>query len=218
MPGPSLSSKAPAETYHLTLLRHGESQGNARGVIQGQADFPLSPKGEQQARVLAERWRAERREFDLLITSPLARARQTAAIISTRLEIPLEEDHLWMERDFGAVSGVSRDEIASTRLIVDFVHPYHPLGDHGESTMDLYLRAGRAVNNVLKRGTGRYLIVAHGGIFNMALYAILGIPPQANYTGPRFQFGNTAFASLSYNPGNHQWRLWGINDQSHLEG
>ncbi len=44
--------------YTLTLLRHGESEGNAAGVIQGQSDHPLTDKGRQQAQALADRWKA----------------------------------------------------------------------------------------------------------------------------------------------------------------
>jgi broad specificity phosphatase PhoE len=54
---------------------------------------------------------------------------------------------------------------------------------------------------------GNTLVVAHGGILNMALYAILGIPAQIAHSGARFTFNNTTFASLSYEPEFHIWRL-----------
>ena len=65
--------------YQIVFLRHGESLGNAAGIIQGQADFPLSEKGINQARVLAKYWQDKSRTFDLIISSPLIRAMQTAS-------------------------------------------------------------------------------------------------------------------------------------------
>ena len=63
--------------YHITFLRHGESTGNAENRLQGLSDFPLSDTGRDQARALGERWQAEGLTFDMAITSPLSRARET---------------------------------------------------------------------------------------------------------------------------------------------
>ena len=78
--------------YHFTFLRHGESIGNRDGIVQGQADFPLSENGVQQVSSLAARWKEENRRFDGIITSPLNRARQTAEIMAEKLggEISVE--------------------------------------------------------------------------------------------------------------------------------
>src|SRR5271157_343429 len=86
-----------AHVYTIFLLRHGESVGNAEDRFQGQSDFPLTDKGRAQARALAERWLEEDMEFDLCISSPLARASQTAEIITTRLGLSLEFDPVWKE-------------------------------------------------------------------------------------------------------------------------
>jgi broad specificity phosphatase PhoE len=203
--------------YHLTLLRHGESVGNAEGKHQGQSDFPLTAQGEAQARALAERWSKERTTFDLIISSPLARARGTAQILADILKIPLEFNPLWMERNNGLLAGLRPDEATVTYPRPPFIHPYLPIGQTGESQWELYLRAGNAIQDLLHHPPGQYLIVSHGGILNMALYAILGITPQANFYGPRFRFGNTAFARLSYNPGEHKWYVHAINDRVHWQ-
>src|SRR4030066_2591894 len=94
-----------AINYHITLLRHGQSQGNFEGRHQGQADFPLTDLGRQQTNALVDRWKAEKKEIDLIISSPLMRARETAEIIATVLGIPLVFDPLWMERDNGLMAG-----------------------------------------------------------------------------------------------------------------
>lgn len=202
--------------YNLTLLRHGESIGNAEGKHQGQADFPLTSKGQEQARALADRWLLEIITFDLIISSPLARARGTAQILADSLQIQLEFNPLWMERDNGKLAGLRPEEATLTYPRPSFIHPYQPIGQTGESQWELYLRAGNAIQDLLHRSPGNYLIVSHGGILNMVLYAILGITPHANFHGPRFRFGNTAFATLSYKPEEHKWYVHGINDQAHL--
>lgn len=204
--------------YHVILLRHGESIGNAEGYHQGQSDFPLTENGRKQARAVARRWRREALAFQGVVSSPLLRARETGEIISGMLKAPLELDADWMERDNGLLSGLRPDEAAQVYPRPTFIHPYQPIGSTGESQWELFLRAGLALQRLLERPPGRYLVVSHGGILNMAMYAILGIPVQANFTGPRFRFGNTAFATLTYAPAEHKWTLFGLNDSSHWAG
>jgi broad specificity phosphatase PhoE len=58
-------------------------------------------------------------------------------------------------------------------------------------------------------------VAAHGGVLNMALYAILGIPVQADSGGLRFMFHNTTFVTLIYEPERHNWRLLNFDDRRH---
>ena len=204
--------------YHLTLLRHGESTGNVQRLLQGQADYELSPLGRQQSQRLAARWLAEAARFEHIISSPLARALQTAEIISATLDVPLEKDLDWMERDFGNLSGRVLSEQDLNILRSNFKNPFEPLGETGESQWDAYHRAQRAITHLLQRPPGRYLVVAHGGIINQALRVIVGLPPRPGSDGPRFILSNAAFASLSYAPAEQVWRLFRLNDKQHLEG
>jgi len=154
-----------------------------------------------------------------VISSPLLRARQTAEIIAEALHSPLELDPLWMERDNGSLRGMPLAEVDERLYPRSAQHnPYQPTGETGESQFDLYLRGGGALQRLLRHPPGRYLVVAHGGILNMVLYAILGIAPTPMNQGPRFRFQNTAFASLTYNPDEHLWRLLRLNDRSHWPG
>lgn len=191
--------------YFVTFLRHGESVGNQENRFQGQADFPLTDKGRAQARALAEHWQAEGMTFDRCFTSPLLRAKETAEIVSTALKVPLETDPLWMEMDNGRMAGLRDDEIDWEEQ--KFQTPYTRFGETGESRLEVYLRAGRGLQSILDRGPGRYLVVSHGGILNMAMYSILSIAPQAHHNGPRFWFRNTTFADFAYEPESHNWRL-----------
>jgi 2,3-bisphosphoglycerate-dependent phosphoglycerate mutase len=202
-------------SYHVTFLRHGESVGNAEDRFQGHADFPLTGKGRLQARSLAERWQLEGVTFDKCIASPLLRACQTAEIVCGTLNIPLELDPDWMEINNGLVSGLTPEQAASVTPPPDFMTPYTHFGKTGESRWELYLRAGRAIQHILDRPAGRYLVAAHGGVLNMALYAILSIPVQADSAGPRFMFHNTTFATFTYEPERHTWRMLNFDDRRH---
>ncbi len=196
-----------SDIYEITLLRHGESVGNVEERFQGQSDYPLTDTGRAQARALAERWLADGRDFDLVLTSPLIRARETAEIIAGVLNVPLEADPILMERNTGMISGLTREEAIASHPQPEFMTPYDPFGESGEGDWELYLRAGKAVHGLTKRTPGRYLVVTHGGLLNKMMYAILGIPVQANFNGPSFRFGNTGFAVFNYAPSRHQWRM-----------
>ena len=83
----------------LILVRHGESTGNADGLLLGRIDSPLTARGLEQARSLADTVAGA----DRLISSPLARARDTADALGTGL--PVEIDERWVEVDYGEYDG-----------------------------------------------------------------------------------------------------------------
>ncbi len=209
-----MSSEAPLD-HRIVFLRHGESVGNAQDRFQGRADFPLTENGLAQAEALARRWLDEGRSFDRAVSSPLLRARQTAEAICTALKVPLDFDPDWMEIDNGLLMGLSGEEAAERLPRPAFMTPYDHFGQSGESRWELYLRAGRCVQKLVDRAPGRYLVVAHGGILNMAMYAMLSIVPQADFHGPRFVFENTSFATMVYQAANHNWRLLAFDNRAH---
>jgi len=207
------------ESFDIIFLRHGESVGNAESRWQGQADFPLTRKGRQQAKALAKRWQDEGREFDWIVTSPLSRASETAEIIAAALNLPVEKDAIWAERNIGEVAGLTAKEVNQRFPNREFINPFAAIvGNEGEGDWELYLRAGQALHGLLRRKPGRYLVVSHGGLLNQLMYAVVGITPQANFSGPRFRFKNTAFAHLIYHPDSHRWQIDALNDRAHWNG
>jgi 2,3-bisphosphoglycerate-dependent phosphoglycerate mutase len=201
--------------FQITFLRHGESVGNAESRWQGQSDFPLTERGRAQANALAKRWKKEGMQFDLVISSPLERAKETAEIVAATLDLRIEFDPLWLERDNGEFSGLTAHEVRQNFSHPDFTTPYDSVGTDGEGDWELFLRAGQALHELLKREPARYLIVSHGGLLNQVMHAIVGIVPQANNSGTRFRFENTAFAQLSYFPHQHRWAIDKLNDHTH---
>ncbi|GGF75027.1 phosphoglycerate mutase [Paenibacillus albidus] len=95
----------------IGLIRHGLTDWNAAGRIQGQSDIPLNEEGRQQARMLGDRLLQETYHWDYCITSSLSRAAETGQIIAGKLGIPLlEPDDRIRERAYGQVEGLTAAE------------------------------------------------------------------------------------------------------------
>jgi broad specificity phosphatase PhoE len=202
--------------FQFTFLRHGESVGNAESRWQGQSDYPLTAKGRAQARALAERWQAEGAKFDLAVSSPLGRARETAEIVTSALKVKLELDPIWMERNIGEMEGLTAEEVRQ-KPQPPYTTPYDSIGGDGEGDWELFLRAGQALHDLLRRPAGNYLIVSHGGLLNQLMHAIVGVAPHVDPSGVRFRFENTSFARVLYFPHQHRWAVDAVNDHAHLK-
>lgn len=202
--------------FHFVFLRHGESIGNVESRWQGQADYPLTEKGRAQVRSLAERWKSEDVKFDLAVTSTLTRARETAEIVASALDVKIEYDPIWMERHIGEMEGLTAEEVRKLPR-PPYTTPYDSIGGEGEGDWALYLRAGQALHALLQRPAGRYLVVSHGGMLNQLMYTIVGVAPHADPSGVRFRFENASFARVIYYPYQHRWVIDTLNDRAHLK-
>lgn len=201
----------------IIFLRHGESEGVRRRVLQGHADYPLTDAGRAQVRCLAEHWQAAGRTFDRILTSPLRRARETAEIVAACLGIDeVCEEPLWIERDFGQGEGVSWDRIADWYAGRARPTAFEPIYETGESEWQAHLRAGEAVEKLMSLGTGRYLVVSHGNIINAALHVIFGILPGGRGLPAQMALEPAGCAELHYDPETGRWRLVSFNDRSYL--
>ena len=146
----------------LLLVRHGETDWNADGRLQGQTDRPLSEFGRRQATQLAEDLADE--GLEAIYSSDLARARETAEILGARLGLPVVLDPDLREKDWGTWEGLTSVE----RDRVEFV---------GESTEAHQERILRALRRISERhpGEGRVLVVTHGGSMRRVQTAALGL-------------------------------------------
>ena len=209
-------SSSDKPVYHFVFLRHGESIGNAESRWQGQLDYALTERGRAQARALAERWISEAAKFDLIISSPLVRAKETAEIIASALGAKIELDPILLERNIGEMEGLTMEEVQKIPQ-PPYITPYDPIGGEGEGDWALFLRAGQALHDLVRRSPGSYLIVSHGGLLNQLMNAIIGIAPHVDPSGVRFRFENTAFARVIYFPYQHRWAIDTVNDRAHLK-
>jgi broad specificity phosphatase PhoE len=146
----------------LLLVRHGETDWNAEGRLQGHTDRPLSDYGRRQAQQLAgER---EDEELEAIYSSDLARARETAEIVGERLGLPVVLDPDLREKDWGTWEGLNAVE----RDRVEFV---------GETTEAHQERMLRALRRIAERHPGdrRVLVVTHGGSMRRVQTAAMGL-------------------------------------------
>jgi probable phosphoglycerate mutase len=161
-----------AEVRRLLLARHGESEWNAAGRWQGQADPPLSARGRAQAAMAGQRLGA----VDAIVSSTLQRALQTAMTISENLGIgPVVLEPDLMERDAGEWEGFTRAEIEEQwpgYLGSQRRPPSYELDDA------LNKRVLAAISRVCDEVPGDDLLfVTHGGVIN-ALERRLGLEWQ----------------------------------------
>ena len=145
----------------LLLVRHGETDWNAEGKLQGHTDRPLNEYGRRQAQVLAERLAEE--HVDALYASDLARARETAEILGEKLGLPVGVDPDLREKNWGSWEGLTSDE----RLHVAY---------EGETTEAHRERTLRAVERIVERHPGgRVVVVTHGGSLRRLQAAVSGV-------------------------------------------
>lgn len=95
----------------IGLIRHGSTTWNLQGRVQGQIDIELTNEGRMQARLLGQRLRMFSDKWDLMISSDLSRAQETAEIVATFSGIPLAHtDKRLRERNFGQIEGTTEPE------------------------------------------------------------------------------------------------------------
>jgi glucosyl-3-phosphoglycerate phosphatase len=164
----------------LILLRHGESTWNARRRMQGTADPPLSAAGRAQARALAAL--ADVRDPDIVVTSDLRRARETAEALGLADATP---DPRWREAGLGAWQGRIADEVAEEEPdLLDgwLVGTAAPPG--GEAFPDTCARIAAAIADLAGSGARRALVVTHGGPIRAACAIVAGLPRSGLHAVP----------------------------------
>jgi 2,3-bisphosphoglycerate-dependent phosphoglycerate mutase len=196
-----------ADEIFIHFMRHGRSRADDEGVHEGRYDSPLTDVGRAQVRARGEFWKERGVEFDRILASTLVRAQESAQIIGDLLNAPVEVDEIWMEMDNRPLAGMSIEDAKVRYPRPQFRGPYEPFHGVGESDWELHCRAASAVEKLVRRGPGRYLVVSHGGMLNAVLRAIVGAQPPINGHGIWFAFGDAGYAKCSYDPGGHYWVL-----------
>lgn len=196
----------------ITFLRHGRSRADDENVIEGRYDSPLTPAGIQQAQHLATYWKTHHPEFDRVECSTLSRAKQTAEIVCGALDlVPIPYDG-WMEFDNTPMAGMAHAEAEHRYPIPAFRHRFEKFTpDGGESSEAFRRRAALALENLFQSGAENALVVAHGGILNMALRVLLNTPNTVI-----FPFGDTGFAVVELSRTSERVILRQVGQQPHL--
>lgn len=183
----------------IYLVRHGETDWNQAGLLQGQTDIALNAQGLEQAREAAERLKEV--PFEIAFCSPLIRAKRTAETIIGDRKITITTDERLRELNFGPWEGVDIRTIKDAAS-QPFTNPGSYIPPEGaESFAQLYKRSGEFVDQVLLPLEGTYetvLVVAHGGVNRSILNPVLNIPVDDFW---RMHMGNCATAILDCTDG-----------------
>ncbi len=194
----------------LVIWRHGQTVWNKQNRIQGQTDVDLDDTGRAQAAVAAELLAME--PVDLLLSSDLRRARDTAEALAAVSGLPVEVDNRLREREYGAWEGLTHEQI-SARWPQEFQRwkAGEPVPECGlEDVADVGKRVGAALLDAADRAgqPGTVVVVTHGGAARQGMGAVLKWPgPVVRDIGP---LGNCHWAELR-GGASGTWRLHAHN-------
>jgi broad specificity phosphatase PhoE len=197
----------------LILIRHGESEGNASGVIQGRMDFGLSPTGVLQARATATYLATL--EVDRVVTSPLRRAVATADTIAGPLGHGVVHMPELMEYDIGEASGLSTAELRQRfpEVFAAYTTGRRPTfpGEEGRDTFRARLQAALGEFSGME---GTTVAVAHGGVISSLCHIVIGL--DIHRPGA-FHVGNCSITEVVRDRAG-RFVLARHNDTCHLQG
>lgn len=197
----------------LVVIRHGETDLNKVGSFQGHIDVPLNARGRSQAARLAQRLAGER--FDIIYSSDLLRAQQTAQPIAERLSMTVNPVGGLREQYFGELEGLSLQTV-QTRFPDVWQTWLGHRADYavpgGESVRQFSARTLATVYDLARRHDGqRLLVIAHGGVLDM-LYRQAQAQPL---DGPRLcAIPNTGVNRLRVDGEILRIELWGDADHA----
>jgi len=193
---------------HIYLARHGETAWSLTGQHTGRTDIPLTPKGEDNARRLAERLGGL--TFAHAFTSPLVRARRTAELAGFPAAAT---DADLLEYDYGQYEGLRTVEIRQQRPDWDLFRDGCP---GGETTDQVGARADRLIARLRALPPGDVILFAHGHILRVLVARWLLLPP---IEARRFLLSTAALSILGYEHNRLEepaLALW--NDTRHVAG
>ena len=165
---------------HVYFIRHGQSTLNIGNLAAGTTDAPLTPVGIKQADDAGKQARMQGLKFDVVISSPLQRAHNTARAVALHVDYPLEDivihDGL-VERNFGELEGrhitadygISGETYMSDPFAIDHIPGV-------EKITDLQYRANKFLEHVMSRPETTILIVGHGAFARSLQRAIANAP------------------------------------------
>lgn len=207
-----------SEKLTILILRHGQTDANANGSIQGHLPTPLNELGRRQAKLLAERLSSLEAAPNVLISSDLVRAIQTAEPIAAACNLKIQSDAAWRERYLGSFQGKTVGErgiwLAATG---------HSDTPGAEPLDDMLGRVRRALLGLPESYPQARVIavMTHGGPCRMIqrLFAERLIPIAPEH--PLIMSDNSPNCSLTtviYDRGAKSWSLAHLHDVSHLTG
>jgi probable phosphoglycerate mutase len=205
---------------HILLLRHGQTDANAAGVLQGHLPVPLNELGRRQADRLARRVAVHRPKVTALVSSDLDRAAETASPVGAACGLAPVFDPAWRERGFGQLEGTYVGEREIWRAAHGEADP-----PGAESLTDFRARVHQALLSVAREYAGHeaVAVVTHGGPVGIVLRLLAdGTLPSAEAAPVTegVRPGNCSILELIVGnrpDAQHLWRVACVNDVAHLD-
>lgn len=168
----------------LYILRHGRTDWNDEGLLQGWTDNPLNDLGRGQAQAVALQLKDI--DFTICYTSPLLRARQTAEL-ATGGKYKLQYDVLLAERYLGAKEGKLDDDTEFSALSWDWEQNSEIYGV--EPVQALFRRAEEFLGKIKRQhaDSDKILIVCHGGLMRALHYTLMGFDENTDFSALKTQ-------------------------------
>ncbi|WP_239614185.1 histidine phosphatase family protein [Cohnella mopanensis] len=180
------------QASRIGWVRHGITEWNQLGKIQGVTDIPLSAEGLRQAGLLADRLKNGDQRWTGIYSSDLQRARQTAEILAERLDLPLIQDVRIRERSFGAAEGTTEPE----RLAL-WGEEWRKVVPDQESDEQIRVRGHQFVDDfVIKHPGEAWLVVTHGSFLARMLQSLC------------HDLDNTHLLNMSLTVLERQYNIW----------
>ena|SRR5579872_2305233 len=216
---------------NIYLIRHAQQIENFVPTEEQSNGPPLAPIGVIQAKHLRDRLAATHEiRADVLIASPLLRAKTTAEIIAPTLGLPVTLDEDFQEFRIGNRVGIADKDIDETFDLVDFEHePLRTVAPGGESWQQFITRITHAFDRITRDDDGKTIvIVTHDGVICASFLYFLGLPPLKFVKGifrPAFgQFYTNTTSITNWHkslfsdlqPQEPLWTLVRYNDDIHL--
>ncbi|HUR52445.1 MAG TPA: histidine phosphatase family protein [Mycobacteriales bacterium] len=179
----------------IVLLRHGRTAHNADGRIQGQLDVELDELGRNQAQALGTVFAAQ--PPAVVVSSDLARAKETARAVCEHVGLPLRLDPRLRETHFGDWQGLTGDEVSAQWP--DLYERWRKGDDcpaGGETRLEVAARAAEVVGEVLPSVPDgeTLLLVTHGGTARALVGTLCGFDPDDWWT--LAPLGNTCWSTV----------------------
>lgn len=202
---------------NIYLIRHGRQCSKLCNI-----DVELSSEGREQADLVGKR--LKNYDMDVVYSSQLIRAKETADIINSYLNKPRMIDERLMEANFGLMTGKSNEEIAEefgeylkkrSSMVEDMTYP------EGENCQMVYERAKQAIDDIvkdaIKNGYKNICIVTHGGVLRALVTGIMGAPYKRWLSVGR-QIENCSISEILFDEKSNTYHVERFNDYAHFEG
>ena len=165
----------------IIIVRHGRTEFNATGRLQGRTDNPLDEVGLAQAEAVAAYLQPELLSDTLFVCSPLLRARQTATAIVNRVGSSFDIDERWIELDYGSYEGLRQAEVPSN-VWRDWKNDNDFAAPQGESLNQVQRRVAEACDDLVQRLNGRTaVVVSHVSPIKSAVAWALGMDASVGW-------------------------------------